>query len=168
MLDANDVNNDGLFSALDVLVIINELNSRSLADATTGALPRPEELPVWPGVYYDRTGDGLVAENDALRTFDELDELVRTGQVQSQSIAGATSPLISETLAAVSSVSFPASSALASVSVAEVESPITETFQIQASSFLNSTSSNESTYDERVGDESTDEAMAEEIDWRLS
>ena len=168
VLNANDVNDDGRFSPLDVVLIVNEITSRSLTDATTGALPRAEDLPVWPGVYYDRTGDGLVAENDALRTFDELDELVRTGQVQSQSIAGATSPLISETLAAVSSVSFPASSALASVSVAEVESPITETFQIQASSFLNSTSSNESTYDERVGDESTDEAMAEEIDWRLS
>ena len=154
VLDANDVNNDGLFSALDVLVIINELNSRSLADATTGALPRPEELPVWPGVYYDRTGDGLVAENDVFRAFDELGELDQASQSQSNTGSALS---LSESVSALSTGSLPASTGLTSVSAAEAASPTVESVEIQGSAFLNSQSS----------EDNTDEAMEEEIDWRL-
>jgi len=65
-----DVNLDGFVAPRDVLVIVNQLNSRALLDAQ-GRLPAVR--PVMPAVYYyDVNGDGFATPLDALSIVNHL------------------------------------------------------------------------------------------------
>jgi hypothetical protein len=65
-IDALDVNDDGLLSPIDALLVINELNrvgAHLLLPPTGGAAPPP---------YLDVTGDNFVSAADALWVINEL------------------------------------------------------------------------------------------------
>ena len=72
-----DVNGDGLTTALDVLVVVNKINSDGV-----GELPRPGATPdvgvaageAAPALhfYYDVTGDGNLTALDALQIVNEI------------------------------------------------------------------------------------------------
>ena len=68
----SDVNNDLQVTALDALVIINELARRAYSDDSTGELVSPEVLAPWPGIYYDRDKNGSITALDALRIINDL------------------------------------------------------------------------------------------------
>ena len=72
VIDPNDVNNDGDIGALDALAIINELARNSVSNEASGELAAPEDLPVWPGVYYDQDGNGSISVIDVMRVIDQL------------------------------------------------------------------------------------------------
>jgi uncharacterized protein YkwD len=61
----NDVNDDGRVTAIDALMVINELNSRRSRNLPTSG------NPVIRG-FVDTNGDGRVTANDALRIVNEL------------------------------------------------------------------------------------------------
>ncbi|MCO6455289.1 MAG: VWA domain-containing protein, partial [Pirellulaceae bacterium] len=61
-----DVNNDGMVSPVDPLVIINEINTRSVS-SSDGRLPDRADHPQAP--YWDTSGDGLLTPIDVLRTI---------------------------------------------------------------------------------------------------
>ncbi|QEG02162.1 Protein TolB [Stieleria maiorica] len=62
-----DVNNDGMTTALDALVVINRL-----AIQAGNELPDPHDVDVWPGAYFDTTGDNLATTLDALFVINEV------------------------------------------------------------------------------------------------
>ena len=80
LIRPSDVNNDSQITALDALVIINELARSAYSDESTGLLVSPESLSPWPGVYYDRTGDGSISALDALQIINELARISRSGE----------------------------------------------------------------------------------------
>ena len=101
----SDVNNNGVITAGDALVIINELARSTYSDATTGELVSAASLPQWPGVYYDQNGDGAVSALDALRIINELARASRDGEESefvppTQAIA-ASNPASTSDLAAI-------------------------------------------------------------------
>jgi hypothetical protein len=65
-----DISGDGLVVPIDALLIVNELNARSISGAD-GRLPVPTET-VAPPPFLDPTGDGIVAPLDALRVINAL------------------------------------------------------------------------------------------------
>jgi fimbrial isopeptide formation D2 family protein/uncharacterized repeat protein (TIGR01451 family) len=72
-----DVSGDGQLSALDALLVINEINGRFYSNAN-------QELPVPPPVgvpppYLDATGDNLVTPQDVLVIVNELNRQPATG-----------------------------------------------------------------------------------------
>ncbi|MCA9136175.1 MAG: hypothetical protein KDB00_05435 [Planctomycetales bacterium] len=67
VLDRYDVNNDGLTTVLDALVVIYRLASQ-----LDYQLPDPSELDLWPGYYFDTTGDNLATTLDALFVINQL------------------------------------------------------------------------------------------------
>jgi hypothetical protein len=62
-----DVNNDGVISPLDVLTIINEINS-----VGSHTLPNPVTPGDQPPPYYDVNGDGSVTPLDALAVINYI------------------------------------------------------------------------------------------------
>ncbi len=68
-----DVNNDGLVSPIDALLVINALNVRMVL---TPELPDPF-IPVR---YVDVSGDGLLSPIDALLVINELNRMRSTGE----------------------------------------------------------------------------------------
>ena len=64
-LDPADVTGDGQVSALDVLTVINFINTHPGA-------PRLPETPVAPPPFYDVDGNGFVTANDALLIINRL------------------------------------------------------------------------------------------------
>jgi hypothetical protein len=68
----SDVNNDGFVSALDALIIINELNFGRYSSPATAALLEPAQVSVWPGLYFDQNGDQHVTALDALRVINQM------------------------------------------------------------------------------------------------
>lgn len=71
-LRPSDINNDGVVTALDALVIINELARNLYIDATTRELLGPLEVTAWPGIYFDQNGDDRATALDALRVINRL------------------------------------------------------------------------------------------------
>jgi ELWxxDGT repeat protein len=69
--DANsrDVDDNGVVSPLDALLVINELTLRNFTDPTTGQLPPVSGKPVH---YLDVSRDGLVSPLDALLVINDL------------------------------------------------------------------------------------------------
>ncbi|WP_353620754.1 dockerin type I domain-containing protein [Rhodopirellula sp. JC639] len=61
------MNNDGMISALDALVVINRL-----AIQTGNELPDPPDVDLWPGAFFDTTGDDLITPFDAPFVINEL------------------------------------------------------------------------------------------------
>ncbi|MCG8649334.1 MAG: GEVED domain-containing protein, partial [Pirellulales bacterium] len=74
-LRLGDVNNDGLVTARDGLLIINELGRRAFSDPDTQVLNSPVETTPWPGFYFDHSGDGRVTALDAVRVINDLARL---------------------------------------------------------------------------------------------
>ena len=71
LIDHADVNNDGELTALDALVIINELTTHSYS-ASNGLLANPLGILVWPSLYFDVSGDNKVTAFDALQVINLL------------------------------------------------------------------------------------------------
>ncbi len=82
-LRPSDVNNDGVVSALDALVVINELNARRFSSAASGELNDPATIN-WPGVYFDQNGDGNVSALDALRVINDLNRVGSRSSAESE------------------------------------------------------------------------------------
>lgn len=84
-----DVNNDTFVTPVgDVLVLINQLNARTLFDAT-GRLPNPPVPPQTPPPYYDVNGDGFLTPTlDVLPVINFLNGLT-SGEGEA-TVAGAT------------------------------------------------------------------------------
>ncbi|MCO6455656.1 MAG: hypothetical protein J5I93_10215 [Pirellulaceae bacterium] len=60
-LDRLDVNRDGVIAPIDVLLVVNELNSRG-----SRSLLVPPQWPLVPPPFVDVSGDNIVAPGDAL------------------------------------------------------------------------------------------------------
>ncbi len=71
LLVPSDVTNDGVVTARDALVIINELG-RNLFSLPNGDMLDPIGIQAWPGVYYDQNGDDRASALDALRVINLL------------------------------------------------------------------------------------------------
>ena len=70
-LQPSDVNNDGDVSALDALLVINQLNRTGSDTNGTSGLPSPDAT-AWANLYYDQNGDEQVSALDALRVINDL------------------------------------------------------------------------------------------------
>ncbi len=81
-LVAGDVNNSGDITAGDALEIVFELNRRLYSDPDSGILVEPNNLPQWPGLYLDRSGDNLVSALDALLVINDLYRQTLEGQTE--------------------------------------------------------------------------------------
>ncbi len=64
-----DVNNDGIVSPLDALLVINELNQHSISDPATGRLPLPTTASY---AFIDVSGDNFISPLDALLVINSL------------------------------------------------------------------------------------------------
>ena len=71
-LRPSDVNNDGSVTALDALVIINELARNLYSNSSDRTLLDPLDVAVWPGTYFDQNGDDRASALDALRVINRL------------------------------------------------------------------------------------------------
>lgn len=67
--DRFDVNNDGVVTPLDVLIVVNDLNARGPRE-----LPFPPVPPETPPPYLDVSGDRLCQPLDALQVINLLNE----------------------------------------------------------------------------------------------
>ena len=67
-----DVNNDGEALASDALAVVNELGARRFSDSASQLLTEPGEVPDWPGIYFDTSGDGRVSAIDALFVINRI------------------------------------------------------------------------------------------------
>lgn len=72
LIAPSDVNNDGMTSARDALLVINEVARGAFRDQVTGLLIHPTELDAWPGLYYDQNADNRSTALDALRVINDL------------------------------------------------------------------------------------------------
>lgn len=66
-----DINGDGRITALDALLLINELNSRRVSTAT-GQLPPRTSSASQVDQFFDTNGDGVITPLDALLVVDYL------------------------------------------------------------------------------------------------
>ena len=78
-----DVNNDGFISPVDVLIVINHLNSRPVS-------PLPATLPA---NYMDVDGSGFVSPNDILQVINFLN--LRAGRGSAEGESGTSSHVAS-------------------------------------------------------------------------
>jgi hypothetical protein len=83
-LRPSDINNDGAVTALDALVIINELARNLYIDATTRGLLDPLQVTAWPGIYFDQNGDDRATALDALRVINRLGVLTASSAESEQ------------------------------------------------------------------------------------
>jgi len=70
-----DVNRNGGVTAVDALVIINELNAPKFSSGETSELQDPNAVSEFPDVFYDTNGDGRVSAVDALQVINRLIEI---------------------------------------------------------------------------------------------
>jgi len=70
-----DVNDDGVVVPLDVLLLINDINSRG-----TRSLPIPPLAPLLPPPYLDINGDGQIGPLDALIVINYLNNVSAGGE----------------------------------------------------------------------------------------
>ncbi|WDQ16485.1 FG-GAP-like repeat-containing protein [Rhodopirellula sp. P2] len=80
-------------SALDALLIINELNARGYSDPEDGELPKQLDVAS-PGLYYDVSCDNRVSALDALMVINHLNGIRNEGNGVFPSLA--CSPVIAE------------------------------------------------------------------------
>jgi hypothetical protein len=71
-IDAADVSGNGEASALDVLLIINELSARRFSNPEDGSLIDPEAMPLERFRFYDVSGNGAISALDALRAINAI------------------------------------------------------------------------------------------------
>ena len=74
-----DVDANGAIEPVDVLNVINELNSH-VVSSSGGLLPHPSTLPAFPGLFYDTSPDGSVFPVDALVIINFLNEATGLGE----------------------------------------------------------------------------------------
>lgn len=72
-----DVNSDGSVSPIDVLRVIQEINSKQASDPTTGELAIPAIEPNTPETvgFVDVNGDGFVSPSDALAVIRAINQI---------------------------------------------------------------------------------------------
>jgi len=90
----NDVNVDGSVSPIDVLRIIQEINSPMASDPVTFALPAPAVEPNTPETlgFVDVNGDGFVTARDALLVIQTLNAGV-SGEPANAALLAASEPI---------------------------------------------------------------------------
>lgn len=95
-----DVNNDGFnpASAIDALLVINELNLPTVSHPVTGKLPPITQPPNVPPGYLDVNGDGFVSAIDALLVINELN---RISALQQRAVAPTASSVPGPVAAAI-------------------------------------------------------------------
>ncbi|MCH1495456.1 MAG: dockerin type I domain-containing protein, partial [Rubripirellula sp.] len=71
LVHPSDVDNSGESTAGDALRVINELRNRLYSREDGGTDP-PEDYSVWPGLYFDVSGDDRVTALDALQVINRL------------------------------------------------------------------------------------------------
>ena len=86
VIDSSDITNDGIVSAFDALVLINEVARGSVTNLLTGQLENPLNLAQWPGTYYDQNGDGIASTLDALRVLNRL-AVIDNGTAEGEEVA---------------------------------------------------------------------------------
>lgn len=94
-LSPSDINNDGSVTALDALVVINEIARRNRSAGQSYLLGSPS-LDSWRGLYFDQNQDGSVTPLDALRVINELSRASRAALGEASSaakLADRTTPL---------------------------------------------------------------------------
>ena len=74
-----DVDANGAIEPVDVLNVINELNSREVS-GSGGLLPHPSALAAFPGLFYDTSPNGSVFPVDALLIINFLNEATGLGE----------------------------------------------------------------------------------------
>jgi predicted outer membrane repeat protein len=72
LIDANDINADGIITPVDAILIINELNAPDFSDTETGMLP--EHRPNSNVDFLDANGDQIISPIDAILVINELNE----------------------------------------------------------------------------------------------
>ena len=72
VISPSDVNANGVVTAGDALVIVNELARRAYSDESNGQLDDASTADPFPGFFYDQDGNGNVTALDALRVINEL------------------------------------------------------------------------------------------------
>ncbi len=77
-----DVNADSIVTPLDALIVINELNGRSVSDPDSGLIDATASAPP----FLDVNGDYSVAPIDALLVINQLNEASSTASVPTPSI----------------------------------------------------------------------------------
>jgi hypothetical protein len=94
-----DVNGDGFVSPIDVLILINYLNSKGPSEDPGPSRELPDVLwpdnPSYPpdGPYYDVLGNGLVMPQDVLRVINYLNGVTSSPGAEGEaSVAGAAMP----------------------------------------------------------------------------
>ena len=185
VIDPNDVNNDGNVGARDALVIINELARNSVSNDVSGLLAAPEDLPVWPGVYYDQDGNGNISAVDVTRLFDELpstDDLA-SASASSLSTAGSldaaegeliSTEIVVDQLAPLAGQIdlTPADTGIAealpqSFSNEETENPLSAEFDQPEGEVVVFQATSAQPEDQYSSESLVDDALTGELDWRL-
>ena len=82
LVQINDVDNGGMTTPLDALIILNELGRRQ-ASGASNTLEDPTTIADWLGIYYDANGDGEITPRDALQVINQLAiDLAGTGEAE--------------------------------------------------------------------------------------
>lgn len=87
--NSEDINNDGIISPLDALLVINYLNENGVRE-----LPVPSESES-PPPYWDSSGDGWVTSLDALRVINFLNAQAAAEGESMEGALAASVPMIS-------------------------------------------------------------------------
>jgi GEVED domain/Dockerin type I domain len=72
ILEPNDIDNDGLVTPLDALVVMNGIRRGRYFDRATGDLVSIDQADPFPGEYYDQDGDNKITPLDALKVFNTI------------------------------------------------------------------------------------------------
>jgi len=89
-LSPSDINNDGSVTALDALLIINELARRNRITGQDYLLGKPT-LENWRGHYHDQNQDGQITALDALRVINAISRAIR-GPIKEQMVEWLSNP----------------------------------------------------------------------------
>lgn len=81
-LRASDVNGDNVVTALDALLVINELTHHAYSDPITSQLDDPLATGTFPGFYFDHNGSNFVTTRDILLIINELATPATEGESQ--------------------------------------------------------------------------------------
>ena len=94
LVNPSDVDNSGESTAGDALRVINELRNRLYSGEDGGSDP-PESYSVWPGLYFDVSGDDRVTALDALQVINRLGaNSISEGELIDDSTTAVRSPVL--------------------------------------------------------------------------
>lgn len=97
-----DVDGSGVTTALDALVIVNQLSRGTLVEPGTSVLIDPAVVAEFPDLFYDANGDGSITALDALNVINRIaqDLLLANGEEIAPADSADASPDVVNTLAA--------------------------------------------------------------------